>query len=91
MNKSYTYILTNATHTVLYVGVTTDLHRRMTEHTNDLSCFTNKYNVHKLVYFEEHPNITTAIAREKQWKSWSRKKKMELIDSSNPLWKNLLE
>ncbi len=91
LKKSYTYILTNATHTVLYAGVTNDLHRRLAEHANGLSSFTNKYKVHKLVYFEEHTDITTAIAREKQWKSWSRKKKMELIDSNNPLWKNLGE
>ena len=83
--------MTNATHTVLYAGVTTDLHRRLAEHANGLSSYTNKYKVHKLVYFEEHPDITAAIAREKQWKRWSRKRKMELIDSSNPLWKNLSE
>ncbi|MDE6507528.1 MAG: GIY-YIG nuclease family protein [Alistipes sp.] len=91
MKKSYTYILTNTTHTVLYAGVTSDLHRRLAEHANGLSSFTSRYKVHKLVYFEEHPNIAAAIAREKQWKSWSRKKKMELIDSGNPSWKNLSE
>lgn len=91
LEKSYTYILTNATHTVLYIGVTNDLRRRIREHANGLSFFTKKYKVHKLVYFEMFSHITDAIAREKQWKSWSRKKKMELIDTINPLWKNLAE
>ena len=54
-----------------------------------LSAFTRRYNVHKLIYVEEYSVIRDAIAREKQIKSWSRKRKMELVDSRNPLWKDL--
>lgn len=61
----------------------------MKEHAAGLSTFTRRYNVHKLIYVEEYPVIRDAIAREKQIKSWSRKRKMELVDSRNPLWKDL--
>ena len=89
MESSYVYILTNKLHTVLYVGVTTSLSRRMKEHAAGQSAFTRRYNVHKLIYAEEYSVIRDAIAREKQIKSWSRKRKMELVDSRNPLWKDL--
>ena len=89
MESSYVYILTNKLHTVLYVGVTTSLSRRMKEHAAGQSAFTRRYNVHKLIYVEEYSVIRDAIAREKQIKSWSRKRKMELVDSRNPLWKAL--
>ena len=89
MESSYVYILTNKLHTVLYVGVTTSLFRRMKEHAAGQSAFTRRYNVHKLIYVEEYSVIRDAIAREKQIKSWSRKRKMELVDSRNPLWKDL--
>ena len=89
MESGYVYILTNKLHTVLYVGVTTCLSRRMKEHVAGLSAFTRRYNVHKLIYVEEYSVIRDAIAREKQIKSWSRKRKMELVDSRNPLWKDL--
>lgn len=89
MESSYVYILTNKLHTVLYVGVTTSLSRRMKEHAAGQSAFTRRYNVHKLIYVEEYSVIRDAIAREKQIKSWSRKRKMELVDSRNPLWKDL--
>lgn len=89
MESGYVYILTNKLHTVLYVGVTTSLSRRMKEHAAGQSAFTRRYNVHKLIYVEEYSVIRDAIAREKQIKSWSRKRKMELIDSRNPLWKDL--
>ena len=89
MESGYVYILTNKLHTVLYVGVTTCLSRRMKEHAAGLSAFTRRYNVHKLIYVEEYRNVRDAIAREKQIKSWSRKRKIGLIDSQNSLWKDL--
>ena len=75
MESSYVYILTNKLHTVLYVGVTTSLSRRMKEHAAGQSAFTRRYNVHKLIYVEEYRDVRDAIAREKQIKSWSRKRK----------------
>lgn len=89
MESSYVYILTNKLHAVLYVGVTTSLSRRMKEHAAGQSAFTRRYNVHKLIYVEEYRNVRDAIAREKQIKSWSRKRKIGLIDSQNSLWKDL--
>ena len=86
------YILTNAHHTVLYTGVTNDLARRVYEHKNGLgSTFVKKYNVHKLVYYEVGNDVYAAIAREKQIKAGSRKKKIDLINSLNPEWKDLYE
>ena len=88
----YVYIMTNAYHTVLYTGVTNNLGRRVYEHQNGLgSIFVKKYNVHKLVYFEIGNDIRAAIAREKQIKGGSRKKKLDLINSMNPEWKDLYE
>lgn len=86
----YVYILTNANHTVLYTGVTNDLERRCYEHKHlKIRGFTNKYNVDKLIYFEEYDFIDLAIAREKQIKGYSRAKKNALIDKSNSEWKEL--
>ncbi|MBC7448863.1 MAG: GIY-YIG nuclease family protein [Hymenobacteraceae bacterium] len=85
----YVYILANTVHTVLYVGVTNDLWRRVEEHRAGKSAFTARYNVHKLVYFEGFLWIQEAIAREKQLKAGSRQKKLELIREFNPLWKDL--
>ncbi|MCQ2576990.1 MAG: GIY-YIG nuclease family protein [Treponema sp.] len=86
----YTYILSNWNNTVLYVGVTNDIKRRLYEHKNHLvEGFTDKYNVTKLVYFETTDNVKTAIEREKQLKKWSRVKKMNLIKSTNPDFKEL--
>jgi putative endonuclease len=83
-------MLTNSNHTVLYTGVTNDLERRCYEHKKKkLIGFTQKYNVDKLIYFEIFDFIGQAIAREKQIKGYSRKKKNELIDNFNPTWKNL--
>ncbi len=88
----YVYILTNQYNTVLYTGVTNNLERRLYEHKNKLiNGFTKKYNVDKLVYFEQTDNINSAIAREKQIKGWIRKKKDELIASINAEWKDLSE
>jgi putative endonuclease len=85
------YILTNKNHTVLYTGVTNDLIRRVYEHKNhlDLNSFTAKYKVMKLVYFKETSDVTAAIEREKQIKSWSRNRKTDLIFEKNPHWVDL--
>ena len=91
-NQYYVYIMTNAHHTVLYTGVTNHLARRVYEHKNGLgSIFVKKYNVHKLVYYEIGNDARTAIAREKQIKGGSRKKKLDLINKMNPEWKDLYE
>ncbi len=86
----YVYIMTNTHHTVIYTGVTNNLQRRILEHKNGIgSTFTKKYNLHKLVYYEIGNDIHSAIAREKQIKGGSRQKKIELINSMNPEWKDL--
>src|SRR5512138_2861222 len=88
----YIYIMTNAHNTVLYTGMTNDLVRRVYEHRNGLGCvFTKKYNIIKLVYYEIGNNVNAVIAREKQIKGGSRKKKIDLINSMNPEWKDLFE
>ncbi|MBP5242332.1 MAG: GIY-YIG nuclease family protein [Clostridia bacterium] len=88
----YIYILTNAGNTVLYIGVTNNIERRLYEHKNKLSDgFTKKYNVNKLVYLETFSVPNDAIAREKQLKQWSRAKKEQLINAANPDWKDLSE
>lgn len=84
--------MTNYTNTVLYVGVTNNLIRRVYEHKNKLTeGFTNRYNLTKLVYFEIFEKSYEAIAREKQIKGGSRKKKEDLINKSNSEWKDLYE
>jgi putative endonuclease len=86
----HVYILTNAHHTVLYTGVTSDLVVRVSQHREKLvPGFTQQYNVSKLVWCEEWGDIWEAIAREKQIKSGSRKKKVALIDAQNPEWADL--
>jgi len=89
----YVYILSNVTGTVIYTGVTNDLIRRVYEHKYNLlpNSFTAKYSVHKLVYFEQTNSNYAAISREKQIKSWKRKRKNELVESLNPDWKDLYE
>ncbi|MCK4403871.1 MAG: GIY-YIG nuclease family protein [candidate division Zixibacteria bacterium] len=87
----YVYIMTNKSRT-LYTGVTSNLIRRVYEHKNKLvDGFTKKYNITKLVYYEVTNEATSAIAREKQIKGWLRKKKIALIESVNPQWKDLSE
>ena len=82
--------MTNKSNTVLYTGVTSDLSKRVYEHKEKLiEGFTKKYNVCKLVYFEEIDEIVEAISREKQIKGWIRKKKIALIESKNPEWDDL--
>ena len=86
----YIYILSNKANTVLYIGVTNNLARRVYEHQEKLvEGFTEKYNINKLVYYEQTNEATVAIEREKQLKKWSRKKKEWLIEQSNPLWTDL--
>jgi putative endonuclease len=86
------YIMTNSHNTVLYTGVTNNLYRRVLEHRSGKGgYFAKKYNVTKLVYYEFGDDINMAILREKQIKAGSRKKKLELINSMNPEWKDLLE
>lgn len=87
----YVYILTNPSYTVLYTGVTSNLIKRVYEHKNHLDpeSFTAKYNAVNLVYYECTSDIKSAIAREKQIKNWSRKKKDILIDTMNPDRKDL--
>jgi len=86
----YVYILTSAHHSVLYTGVTNDLERRCFEHRQKkIKGFTQKYNVDKLIYFEQYDFVDLAIAREKQIKGYSRMKKIALIDQFNKEWKEL--
>ena len=86
----YVYILTNQANTVLYVGITGHLSRRMYQHRNKVyDGFTAKYNVNKLVYVESYRDVNIAIKREKQLKGWRREKKEQLINERNPKWDNL--
>lgn len=88
--RGYVYILTNYEKTVLYIGVTSNLERRISEHkTHAIEGFTDKYNVTNLMYIETYETIEEAIAREKQLKRWSRSKKVALIESLNPTWNEL--
>ena len=90
MNHYYVYILTNWNNKVMYIGVTNDLQRRLYEHKNHLvDGFTAKYNIHKLVYFEQTTDVRAAIEREKQLKGWIRKRKNNLVETMNPEWKDL--
>jgi putative endonuclease len=86
----YVYILTNKHNKVLYTGVTNNLQRRVYEHREKLiEGFTKKYNVDKLVYYEETESSEAAILREKQIKGGSRQKKLDLIEGMNPGWRDL--
>ena len=89
----YVYILTNKANTVLYTGITGNLEKRVAEQREKVSrnSFTARYNIYKLVYYEETKDVLCAIEREKQIKAGSRKKKIELISGKNPEWKDLLD
>ncbi len=88
----YVYFLTNKNNTVIYVGVTSNLKKRIYEHREkQISGFSERYNLSRLVYYEAFNTITDAITREKQIKSGSRKKKLELISKFNPTFKDLYE
>ncbi len=91
MKSGSIYIITNTNNTVLYTGVTSDLIGRIWEHRNKKypTSFSARYNLHKLVYFEHLSSITDAIAREKQIKAGSRKKKIALIEEENQAWNDL--
>jgi putative endonuclease len=91
LKKGYIYILTNKNHSVLYIGVTSNLPKRMVEHQTGKykTSFTHRYNVTELVYFEEFNRIVDAILREKQLKAGSRQKKLDLINRLNQEWKDL--
>ena len=92
MKQGYIYIITNKVHTVLYIGVTSDIVKRIYQHKNKLiDGFSNKYNLDKLVYYECSECIESAIAREKQLKKKSRIYKEELISSVNPEWNDLYD
>ena len=92
MKKGYVYILSNFARTTLYIGVTSDLESRISEHRNGTgSQFTTRYKLHFLMYFEEFQSIQLAIAREKQLKRWHREWKINLIKTVNPELKDLME
>ena len=91
--SGYTYIMTNKTVGTLYIGVTSDLARRVWEHKNDVikGSFTSKHKLHKLVWYESYDDITEAIKREKCIKEWHRPWKVRLIEKMNPKWDDLYE
>jgi putative endonuclease len=89
-NYYFVYILASKKNGVLYIGVTSNLKRRIYEHKNNIiRGFTSKYNVHNLVYFEAHQDIKYAILKEKKLKKWNRTWKIRLIEESNSEWKDL--
>jgi putative endonuclease len=86
----YVYLLSNWNNKVLYIGVTNDLERRIHEHRHKLVLgFTEKYNVNKLVYYEQTSDVISAISREKELKKWRREKKNALVNGVNPGWRDL--
>ena len=87
----YVYMMASATNVTVYIGVTRDLARRVYEHKRHLdpNSFTAKYDVHKLVYYEQTTDVRAALEREKQLKGWRRSKKNGLIEKANPEWKDL--
>ena len=88
----YVYIMANKRNGTLYTGVTSDLPARMWQHRNNSSKgFSEKYQVHKLVYFEEHGEMLSAIHREKRMKKWTRKTKIMLIEKNNLKWRDLYD
>ncbi len=92
MRGAWVYILTNKRNGTLYIGVTSDLRRRMREHREGLlEGFTQRYELKRLVWFEYHETITAAIQREKNLKKYPRRWKLNLIEQMNPQWKDLCE
>ncbi len=89
--RYYVYILASVTNVTVYIGVTSNLLQRVYEHKNHLDpdSFTAKYNVEKLVYFEETTDVRVALEREKQLKGWRRSKKNALVQTMNPQWRDL--
>ncbi len=92
MNLYFVYMITNKNCTVLYIGVTNNLERRVYEHIQKINKgFTSKYNCNKLVWYEEYSTVKEAISREKQLKNWQRNWKNQLIEKKNPEWNDLSE
>ena len=90
MKTYYVYITTNKKNGTLYIGVTSNLIKRVQQHREGkVSSFTKKYNLNKLVYYKQTSDIRSAIRREKELKNWERKWKIELIERDNPNWKDL--
>ena len=90
--QSYVYMLASAPHGTLYIGVTTDLVKRVWQHREEvIAGFTRTYSVHRLVWYEIHDDLLSAIAREKQLKKWKRCWKIELIFEKNPRWRDLYD
>ena len=90
MKNYYVYILTNKKNGVLYIGMTSSLIKRIQEHREKLvKGFTEKYNIHKLIYYEQTEDISSALAREKSLKKWNRNWKIQLIEKENPNWEDL--
>jgi putative endonuclease len=91
-HRYFVYLLTSKDNKVMYVGVTNDIKRRLYEHKNKMvKGFTEKYNVNRLVYYEETSDVLAAMAREKEIKRWRREKKDALVVAVNPEWKDLSE
>jgi putative endonuclease len=90
MNVSYVYIVSNKRNGTLYIGVTSDIKKRIWQHKEKVADgFSKKYDLNLLVWYEVHRSIEEAILREKQIKKWNRKWKLELIENENPHWKDL--
>ena len=90
MKDHCVYILASQRNGTLYIGVTSDLVKRVYEHKTDaVEGFTRKYGVHTLVWYEQHPTMASAIEREKALKEWKRTWKLKLVETSNPEWRDL--
>lgn len=92
MKSYFVYILASKKNGTLYIGVTSDLEKRVWEHKNKvIKGFTEKYNVDNLVYYEQTENVESALTREKQLKKWKREWKIKLIEENNSDWEDLIE
>ena len=92
MGQNFVYILASKRNGTLYIGVTNNLLKRVHQHKSDITeGFTQKYNVHNLVYFEAYNDIRDAITREKRMKKWNRAWKIKMIEKSNPNWEDLFD
>ena len=88
--QPYVYILASKKNGTLYIGVTSNLPQRIWQHKNNqVAGFTQKYNIHNLVYYEQHDSMESAVLREKQMKKWKRSWKIRLIEKNNPCWNDL--
>jgi len=92
MKNPCVYIMANKPNGTLYIGVTSNLMQRVWEHKNNfVEGFTKRYNIHHLVYFEQHEDMFSAITREKRLKKWNRSWKIRIIEKQNPEWKDLYD